>query len=100
MINQLPPVIHLDQVIKDEIFTPPVSILSLDDECEQLPLTEAEEQSLIGHDVSRLPPRVFRLIPAAVAALRKELQDLLRKDQSGASALEEIPLDDPAYSHL
>ena len=80
--------------------TPPLGILSLEDECEQLPLTEAEEQSLIGHDISRLPPRVFRNLPAAVAALRMEIRDLLRKDQAGSSALVEIPLTDPEYGHL
>ena len=61
-------------------------------------MTEQEEQSLIGHDISRLPPRVFRAIPAAVMALKKEIPDLLRKDASGNAALLEVSLNDPNFS--
>ena len=37
--------------------------LSSADPYEQVPLSEQEEQLLTGHDLSRLPPRIFRKIP-------------------------------------
>ena len=55
-----------------------------------------EEQFLIGHDISRLPPRALRRIPAAVEALRTELNGLLKPDCTGHPALKEIDLKDPS----
>ena len=59
-----------------------------------MPLTQREEDLLIGHDISRLPPRVFRTIPAAVVALKKEIHDLHKPDSSGKAALMEVDLND------
>ena len=55
---------------------------------------------LVGQDMSRLPPRVFRKIPAAISALKTEIEGLLVKDAKGQSALKEIELRDPRFAHL
>ena len=67
---------------------------------EQDPLTEQEEELLIGHDLSRLPPRVFRKIPAAITALKKELHGLLQPDSTGQPGLKLVKLDDPSIRSL
>ena len=72
VFTQRPPGTRIEKEITAEVITPPVHILNATEDCEQPPLTDLEEQTLIGHDISRLPPRVFRQLPAAVAALRKE----------------------------
>ena len=66
----------------------------------QLPLTPSEESKLVGRDLSRLPPRVFRTIPAALQSLRKEIDGLLKKNSSGEAALKEVDLNDPSIQKL
>ena len=39
------------------------------DPFEQAPLTTAEEEFITGHDLARLPPRIFRQLPAAILSL-------------------------------
>ena len=60
-------------------------------------MTAEEEDRLIGHDLSRLPPRIFRETPAAMIALRKEIDGLVRPDAAGHPGLLEVGLMDPKY---
>ena len=48
------------------------------DPFEQPPLSASEEELLIGHDLPRLPPGVFRRLPGAIIALQKEITGLLK----------------------
>ena len=64
---------------------------------DQHAITEEGEQTILQHDISRLPPRVFRKIPAAIMALKKEIHDLLKEDSTGNAALKEVDLNDQAY---
>ena len=55
-------------------------------------LSPEEEALLVGHDISRLPPRVWRAIPLACESLIKEINDLTTKDNTGHPALLEVGL--------
>ena len=47
----------------------------------------------MGFDINRIPPRIFRNIPAARNALIKEVNDLLQPDEKGLPALKIVCLE-------
>ena len=64
--------------------------IELPDSLEISETTEEDDESLMGFDINRIPPRIFRNIPAARNALVKEVNDLLEPDGEGLPALKII----------
>ena len=56
-----------------------------------------ENEFLSMTNPSRMAPRIFLQIPAAVEAISRELSGLMKKDRYGAPALLRIKLDEEEY---